>query len=72
MCKHFDKDSKEELEEYLAEQEEPDYDTDYYSGYDVDSLDLQMWNNRCRCYLLTTTPAHVYKPSKIYFCLIFN
>lgn len=40
MCKHFDKDSQEELEEYLAEQEEPDYDTDYYSGYDIDSLDI--------------------------------
>lgn len=40
MYKHFDKDSKEELQEYLTEIEEPDYDTDYYSGYDIDSLDI--------------------------------
>lgn len=30
----------EELEEYLAEQEQPDYNIDYYSGYDIDSEDI--------------------------------
>lgn len=39
MCKHFSKDDLEEFKDYIESLNTPDYDTDWWSGYDIDSLD---------------------------------
>ena len=38
--RNFDKLSKKQLKEYLDEESKPEYNIDYYTGYNIDSLDI--------------------------------